>query len=78
MEHMIVSPELVTTVAAWCKGAQVEEIDPFDAEKRYPALNIQTREGVKRASLGDAVIKHDDGSFSIMGPLAFQDLLRES
>lgn len=78
MEHMIVSPELVKVVAAWCKGVQVEEIDPFDAEKRYPALNIQTREGVKRASVGDTVVKHDDGSFSVMSPLAFHDLLRES
>lgn len=79
MEHMIVSPELVKVVGVWCKGVEVEEIDPFDPDKRYPALNVHTKEGMKRASLGDAVIKHEDGTFSVMGPLAYQDfLLKES
>lgn len=78
MEHMVLSPEFVKVVAAWTKGVEVEEIDPFDGEKRQPALNIQTREGVKRVSLGDAVIKHDDGSFSVMGPLAYQELIKDS
>lgn len=78
MEHMVVSPQLVKSVVAWCKGVEVEEIDPFDPEKRYPAVNIQTREGVKRASCGDTVVKHDDGSFSVMGPIAYHDFLRDS
>jgi hypothetical protein len=62
--HML-QGDNVTVISSWCRGLIVEEIDPFDNESRYPALNVQCRGGVKRASLGDYVIKHEDGSFDI-------------
>jgi hypothetical protein len=73
-QHMIVTPEFVKVVAAWCKGVQTEEIDPFDSTKRYPALNVPTNDGAKRASLGDYVIKKEDGSFDVVTALDYAAL----
>lgn len=70
-QALLLSPETVTIVSVWCYGVVVEEIDPFDNEIRYPALNVQTREGVKRASLGDYVLKHADGTFDVKKPGEF-------
>lgn len=64
---MLVSPELVTIISVWCGGIIVEEINP-ETDERYPALNIQCGEEVKRASLGDWVIKKEDRTFDVMGP----------
>lgn len=58
-------------LSQWARGVVVEEIDPFDADKKYPGLNVQCGDTVKRASLGDCVIKHDDGTFDVMSYLAF-------
>lgn len=68
---MRLSPELVTVVSVWCGGRIVEEIDPFDSSQRYPALNVQCGNEVKRASLGDTVIKHSDGTFDVKKPNEF-------
>jgi hypothetical protein len=72
IQAMLLSPELVTVISVWCGGVVVEEIDPFDVEKRYPALNVPTSEGPKRASLGDYVIKHEDKTFGVVKPNKFQ------
>lgn len=61
----------VTVVATWVNAVIVEEVDPFDSEKRFPALNVQCGDQVKRASLGDKVIKHDDGTYDVLTPMAF-------
>lgn len=58
-------------VAQWASAVVVEEIDPFDADKKYPGLNVQCGDTVKRASLGDCVIKHDDGTFDVLTSLEF-------
>lgn len=72
VQAMLMSPELVTVISVWCQGQIVEEIDPFDSNLRFPGINLETREGVSRASLGDYVIKHDDGTFEVAKPRAFR------
>jgi hypothetical protein len=71
VQAMLMSPELVTVISAWCRGQVVEEIHPHDDRQRFPAINLRTREGVSRASLGDYVIKHSDGTFEVRKPGAF-------
>lgn len=43
----------------------VTEIDPFDSDKTNPAFNFQTKEGIKRAHIGDTIIKNADGTFQL-------------
>lgn len=71
-QAMLLSPELVTVISAWCGGRVVEEIDPFDSQTRQPGINVQCQDEVKRASLGDYVVKHNDGSFDVYKPNAFK------
>jgi hypothetical protein len=71
IQAMLMSPELATVISVWCHGQIVEEIDPFDNNNRFPAINLATREGVSRASQGDYVIKHSDGTFEVKKPGAF-------
>lgn len=73
-EHMIVTREFVKVVGAWCKGVETEEIDPFDSTLRYPALNVGTPDGPRRAGLGDYVVKNDDGTFCVMTALDYTAL----
>lgn len=67
---MKLSPELVTVVSVWCGGIIVHEIDP-ETDDRYPALNVQCGDEVKRASLGDTVVKNMDGTFDVKKPREF-------
>lgn len=67
---MLLTPELVTVVSVWCHGVVVEEIHPHTGE-RYPALNVQCGDEVKRASLNDWVIKKEDDTFDVMKPGEF-------
>lgn len=60
-----------TVISAWARAVVVEEVDPFDADKKFPALNVQCGDSVKRASLGDYVLKHDDGTFDVKKPMEF-------
>jgi hypothetical protein len=66
---MRLSRETVKVIAAWTGGVEVEEINPENGE-RYPALNIQCGEEVKRASLDDWVVK-EGGVFDVLGPNEF-------
>jgi hypothetical protein len=72
VQAMRLDPELVAVLSVWCHGQVVEEIDPLDPEKKFPAINLETREGVSRASLGDYVIKHDDATFEVRKPGSFK------
>lgn len=60
-----------TVLSAWAKAVVVEEIDPFDGDKKFPALNVLCGNNVKRASLGDYVVKHEDGTFDVKKPMEF-------
>ena len=72
IQAMEVSPQLVKVISVWCGGLEVEEIHPFDNQTRYPAINVPTPEGVKRASIGDHVIKRSDKTFDVVKPNEFQ------
>ncbi len=63
-EAFVLIHDNVNTVAEWCKGIIVEEINP-ETDERYPALNLQCGEDVKRASLGDWIVKKEDGTFDV-------------
>lgn len=58
-------------ISMWVNAVVVEEIDPFDSDKRFPGLNVQCGEDVKRASLGDYVIKHGDGTYDVKSQFEF-------
>lgn len=70
-QAMLLTPELITVVSVWCGGLIVEEIDPFDNSQRYPALNVQCGDKVKRASLGDWIIKKENNTFDVKKPKEF-------
>lgn len=61
---MQVTEELVESVAVWCGGIIVEEIDPETSE-RFRALNLVCGDEVKRASANDWVIKKADKTFDV-------------
>lgn len=67
---MRLDPELVTVVSVWCGGVIVFEIDP-ETQERYPALNVQCGDEVKRASLGDYVVKQENKGFDVKKPNEF-------
>lgn len=71
---MMLTPDNVTVVSVWAHAVVVEEVDPTDPDRRSPALNVQCGDEVKRASVGDHVIKHADGSLDVLGPLAYHTL----
>lgn len=78
MDEMLLTADNVTVVSVWAHAVIVEEVDPTDPERRAPALNVQCGDEVKRASIGDHVVQHSDGSFDVLGPLAYQASLRET
>jgi hypothetical protein len=59
--------ETVKVICAWAPAIEVEEINPENNE-RYPALNVQCGEDVKRASLEDWIVKKGDGNFDVKKP----------
>lgn len=64
--------ELVTIVSVWCGGVPVDEID-LDG-KKWPGLNVQCGDTVKRASLGDYIVKKEDGKFDVKKPYEFSQV----
>lgn len=68
---MTLTADNATIVSVWANAMIVEEIDPFDSQKTFPGLNVQCGNDVKRASLGDRVVKHGDGTYDVLTPLAF-------
>lgn len=57
-----VTEENAADVAAWCGGVLVEEINPF-TKVRTPGINVKTRYGGQRASLGMYVLRDVEGYF---------------
>lgn len=74
---MQLTAETVKVVCAWAPAIEVEEIDP-ETQERYPALNVQCGDEVKRASLEDWVVRKEDGTFDVLGPNAYYRSLRHS
>jgi hypothetical protein len=49
----------------WCGGVAVVEIDAVDPDQSSPGINVPVKGEVKRASLGDMIIRHSDGTFDV-------------
>lgn len=64
-ETRTVSKFNLELVARWCEGVMITEIDPFDSTKTNPAFNFQAGEEIKRAHIGDTIIKNADGTFQL-------------
>ncbi len=60
------TPDNVDELAERTKGRRVTEIDPFDSNNTYVALNIPTPGGIKRVHENDYVIEHANGTFDVM------------
>lgn len=52
-----VSLETIPEILLFCQSMEVEEIDALDSSKKYPAVNVATNQGVRRAQIGDYVVK---------------------
>lgn len=52
-------------IAHWCGGKAVVEHDALDSSKTSPGINVLVNGEVERASLGDTIIRNDDGTFEI-------------
>lgn len=72
IEAMQLTAETAKEAALWCSGMEIEEIDPIDSTKKFAGINFATREGVKRASQGDYIIKAHAGDFDVMKPGEFE------
>lgn len=71
------TPDYVTPVSIWAGASPVVEHDALDHELTYPALNVPTPDGVKRASLGDFVTKDRNGVFGVWKAYQFRSKFRE-
>lgn len=72
VEAIQLTPETVHEAAEWTGGVEAVTFDPFDASKKFVALNIPTRDEVTRASQDDYIIRDADGYFSVKGRRAFE------
>jgi hypothetical protein len=52
-------------LAAWCGGKAVVEHDALNHEQSSPGINVPVGDDVKRASMGDMIIRQNDGTFRI-------------
>lgn len=52
-------------LAHWCGGRVVKEHDALDHGSWTPGINVPVRDGVQRASVGDTIIRGNDGKFEI-------------
>lgn len=64
-------------LARWCGGKIVREIDPFDADKTFPGINMPTYKGVQRVSVGDYIVRDESGGFEKMSSLRFEGQYQE-
>lgn len=69
LESKILSAENAELLAEWCKGVLVVERDALDNNITQPGINVHCHDGFvsggKRASVGDTIVRHDDGSFDV-------------
>lgn len=52
-------------LAHWCGGRLVREHDALDHSKSTPGINVPVGNDVQRASVGDTIIRKNDGQFEI-------------
>lgn len=64
-EARILTQENASHLAEWCRGKLVNEQDAISPHVNTPGINVPVGEGVKRASLGDTIIRKSDGTFEV-------------
>lgn len=64
-ESRVINKHNIDEVASWCGGRVVVQHDALDSSITFPAINVPVGDNVRRANIGDMVIKKDDGSFEI-------------
>lgn len=64
-EARTVTEKNASDIAEWCGGNLVIEHDALDHSVTSPGINLLCGEEVKRASVGDIVIRNNDGTFSV-------------
>jgi hypothetical protein len=52
-------------LAHWCGGLVVKEHDALDHSNWTPGINLRVGDDVQRASVGDTIIRKNDGTFEI-------------
>ena len=65
-ESLTVTSANAEALAEWCGGTLVEEHDALDHGKTQPGINVLCGDDVKRASLGDTIIKHSNNTFDVI------------
>lgn len=68
----------ITVISVWCHGQTVVEHDALDYDMTFPALNVPTADGPKRASQGDYIVRLGDGSFDVCKAYEFRSRFREA
>lgn len=56
----------VWELVEWCGGKSVVEHDALDHDRTSPGINVPTKDGVERASLGDMIVQQNDGTFEVI------------
>lgn len=64
-EARTVSDENASFLAIWCGGKLVNEQDALSPHINHSGINVPVGDGVKRASVGDTIIRKSDGTFDI-------------
>lgn len=64
-EARILTQENASHLAEWCGGKLVNEQDAISPHVNTPGINVPVGEGVERASLGDTIIRKNDGTFEV-------------
>lgn len=64
-EARIVTKENASALATWCRGKLVNEQDALLPHINTPGINVPVGDGVERASLGDTIIRKNDGTFQV-------------
>jgi hypothetical protein len=65
-DSRIVTIHNVDELSAWCGGRVVIQHDAQDDNTTWPAINVQTEEGVQRAQVGDMLMRNHDETFTIV------------
>jgi hypothetical protein len=72
-----VRQDSITVISVWCHASVVSEQDALMPEVTFQALNVPTDSGPMRASDGDFVVRHSDGSFEVRKAYEFRSNFRE-
>lgn len=64
-EARILTADNAFELAAWCGGRAVKEHDALNHGSFTPGINVPVGDGVERASMGDTIIRKNDGTFEI-------------